>query len=77
MALLKFKAFSKSIKEEKIQKDLDKKASDYKKIYLEKLQTYGVTDASHLNDDQLEEFLEDMKTYRTKLKPKSEPSEIL
>jgi hypothetical protein len=77
MALLKFKAFSKSLKEEKIQKELDKKASDYKKIYLEKLQTYGVTDASHLNDDQLEEFLENMKSYRNKPTIQSEPSDIL
>jgi hypothetical protein len=77
MALLKFKAFSKSLKEEKIQKELDKKASDYKKIYLEKLQTYGVTDASHLNDDQLEEFLESMKSYRNKPTTQSEPSDIL
>jgi hypothetical protein len=75
MALLKFKAFSKSLKEEKIQKDLDKKATEYKKVYLEKLQSYGVSDAAHLNDEQLQEFLEDMKTYRQK--PKSEPSEIL
>jgi hypothetical protein len=72
MALLKFKAFSKSLKEEKIQKDLEKK-----KVYLEKLQSYGVTDAAHLDDMQLEEFLEDMKTYRQKPKTKSEPSEIL
>jgi hypothetical protein len=75
MALLKFKAFSKSLKEEKIQKDLEKKASEYKKVYLEKLQTYGVSDAAHLTDEQLQEFLEDMKTYRQK--PKTEPSEIL
>ena len=77
MALLKFKAFSKSLKEEKIQKELENKASEYKKVYLEKLQTYGVTDAAHLDDIQLEEFLEDMKTYRQKPKTKSEPSEIL
>jgi len=75
MALLKFKAFSKSLKEEKIQKELENKASEYKKVYLEKLQTYGVTDASHLDDAKLEEFLEDMKTYRQKTK--TEPSEIL
>ena len=77
MALLKFKAFSKSLKEEKIQKELENKASEYKKVYLEKLQAYGVTDAAHLDDMQLEEFLEDMKTYRQKPKTKSEPSEIL
>lgn len=77
MALLKFKAFSKSLKEEKIQKELENKATEYKKVYLEKLQSYGVTDAAYLDDMQLEEFLEDMKTYRQKPKTKSEPSEIL
>lgn len=77
MALLKFKAFSKSLKEEKIQKELDKKASEYKKVYLEKLQAYGVKDAAHLDDIQLVEFLEDMKTYRQKHKTKSEPSDII
>lgn len=74
MALLKYKAFSKMLKELKIQKEADDKASEYKKIYLEKLKAYGVTDAAHLNDEQLSEFLEGMKTYRQK---SSKPSEIL
>ena len=66
MPLLKFRAFSKMLKEVKTDKDLSNKAEAYKKVYLERLSTYGVTDASHLDDEQLTEFLEGMKTYRKK-----------
>lgn len=66
MPLLKFKAFSKMLKEVKTDRDLSSKAEAYKKVYLERLNTYGVTDASHLDDEQLTEFLEGMKTYRKK-----------
>jgi hypothetical protein len=64
MALLKYRAFNKMIKEIKAQKESQKKAEGYKKVYLEKLNSYGVTDASQLSDEQLSEFLEGMKTYR-------------
>jgi hypothetical protein len=64
MALMKFRAFNKMIKEIKARKEYESKASTYKKIYLEKLSSYGVKDASELSDEQLSEFLEGMKSYR-------------
>jgi hypothetical protein len=72
MGLLKFRAFNKMIKEIRVQKKSQKLAEEYKKIYLEKLNAYGVTDASQLNDEQLSEFLEGMKTYRQKNNIKNE-----
>ena len=64
MALMKFKAFNKMLKEIKAEKSNQKKAEEYKKVYLEKLNSYGVKDASQLDDMQLAEFLESMKNYR-------------
>ena len=61
---MKFRAFSKMVKEIKAQKESQTKAEKYKKIYLERLKSYGVSDASELNDEQLSEFLEGMKSYR-------------
>ena len=66
MALLKFKQFSKMLGEVKSQKAKAKAANEYKKAYMEKLQSYGVSDASELDEDKLTEFLEGMKTYRQK-----------
>jgi hypothetical protein len=66
MALMKYRAFNKMLKEIKTQKDSEKKAEDYKKVYLERLSAYGVKDASELDDVQLSEFLEGMKSYRKK-----------
>lgn len=66
MALLKFKQFSKMLGEVKSQKAKAKAANEYKKAYNEKLLTYGVSDASELDEDKLTEFLEGMKSYRQK-----------
>jgi hypothetical protein len=66
MALLKFRAFNKMVKEIKSQKESEKKAEEYKKVYLERLTSYGVKDASELTDEQLSEFLDGMKSYRKK-----------
>jgi hypothetical protein len=66
MALLKFKQFSKMLGEVKAEKSKQKAANEYKKAYMEKLQTYGVSDASELDEDKLTEFLEGMKSYRQK-----------
>ena len=66
MALLKFKAFKKMLSEVKADKLREKAAKEYKKIYLEKLNSYGVSDASELNDEQLSEFLENLKSYKNK-----------
>lgn len=66
MALLKFRAFNKMLKEVKTQKELEKLAESFKKVYNERLSAYGVTDASQLDDEQLSEFLEGMKSYRKK-----------
>jgi len=66
MALLKFRAFTKMLKEVKTQKASESKATEYKKAYLEKLSGYGVKDASELDDEKLSEFLESMKAYRNK-----------
>jgi hypothetical protein len=53
------------LKEVKLEKERQDKSESYRRIYLEKLSKYGVTDASQLNDEQLHEFLEGMKTYKT------------
>jgi hypothetical protein len=66
MALLKYKQFSKMLGEIKSQKTKQKAANEYKKAYMEKLQTYGVSDASELDEDNLTEFLDGMKSYRQK-----------
>jgi hypothetical protein len=64
MGLLKFRAFNTMLKEIKNQKQSQKKADVYRKAYTEKLTEYGVKDASELDDTQLAEFLEYMKSYR-------------
>jgi hypothetical protein len=64
MALLKFRAFNKMLKEIKAQKSNQKKLQEYNKIYSEKLKSYNVENPSELSDEQLAEFLESMKTYR-------------
>ena len=66
MALLKYRAFNNMLKEIKADKAKQKAANEYKKAYLEKLQTYGVNDASELDEEKLTEFLEGMKSYRQK-----------
>ena len=66
MGLLKYRAFNKMLKEVKTQKESEKKALEYKKVYMERLGAYGVSDASELNDEQLAEFLDGMKSYRKK-----------
>jgi hypothetical protein len=66
MALLKYKAFSKMLGEIKAEKAKQKAANEYKKAYLERLQTYGVSDASELDEEKLTEFLDGMKLYRQK-----------
>lgn len=66
MALLKFKQFSKMLGEVKAEKAKQKAANEYKKAYLERLQTYGVSDASELDEEKLTEFLDGMKSYRQK-----------
>lgn len=64
MALLKYRAFDKLRKEVKEQKVKEAAASKYKSFYLETLGKYGVSDASELDDQQLSEFLDTVKTYR-------------
>jgi len=54
------------LSEVKSDKLREKAAKEYKKVYLEKLNSYGASDASELNDDQLSEFLENLKTYKNK-----------
>ena len=66
MGLMKYRAFNKMIKEIKSQKESEKKALEYKKVCMERLGAYGVSDVSELNDEQLSEFLEGMKSYRKK-----------
>lgn len=66
MALLKFKAFNKMLSEVKAQKIKENASKEYKKIYTEKLTAYGVSDASELTEEQLSEFLENLKNYRNK-----------
>jgi hypothetical protein len=64
MALLKFKNFNKIRTEVKEQKLREASAEKFKKAFLENLQRFGAKDPSELNDDQLSEFLEIMKTYK-------------
>jgi len=52
------------LKEVKTQKELEKLAEAFKKVYNERLSAYGVSDASLLDEEQLAEFLEGMKSYR-------------
>lgn len=66
MALLKYRAFNKMLKEVKAERELQTKAEAYKKVYTERLAAYGVSDASQLDEEQLSEFLEGMKSYRKK-----------
>jgi hypothetical protein len=64
MSLMKFRAFNKIRKEVKEQKIREASANGFKKAFLENLSKYGATDASELDDMQLAEFLEAMKSYK-------------
>ena len=64
MSLMKFRAFNKVRKEITEQKLKEKSATDFKKVFLENLSKYGAKDASELDEEQLAEFLETMKTYK-------------
>ena len=64
MSLMKFRAFNKIRKEVKEQKIKEASANGFKKAFLENLEKYGATDASELDDMQLAEFLEAMKSYK-------------
>lgn len=66
MSLMKFRAFNKIRTEVKEQKLREVSATAFKKAFLENLAKYGATDASQLDDEQLAEFLEIMKTYKNK-----------
>jgi hypothetical protein len=66
MSLMKFRAFNKIRKEVKEQKVKEASAAAFKQAFLENLSKYGATDASQLDDEQLAEFLETMKTYKIK-----------
>ena len=66
MALLKFKDFDKNRREIKEYKLRERNANAFKKVFLENLSKYGVSDASELDEDQLAEFMENMKKYRIK-----------
>ena len=61
---MKFRAFNKVRKEITEQKLKEKSATDFKKVFLENLSKYGAKDASELDEEQLAEFLETMKTYK-------------
>ena len=64
MSLMKFRAFNKIRKEVKEQKIREASANSFKTAFLETLSKYGATDASELDDMQLAEFLEAMKSYK-------------
>jgi hypothetical protein len=64
MAILKFKDFKKVRNEAKEIKLKETAAKKFKQAYYEKLAGYGVNDASLLSDEQLTEFLDQLKTYR-------------
>lgn len=64
MSLMKFRAFNKVRKEMTEQKLREKGATAFKKVFLENLSKYGATDASELDEEQLADFLETMKTYK-------------
>jgi hypothetical protein len=66
MSLMKFRAFNKVRKEMTEQKLREKSATAFKKVFLENLSKYGATDASELDEEQLADFLETMKTYKNK-----------
>jgi hypothetical protein len=65
MQLLKYRAFTKFLKEAKLEKARQDRSEAFKKVYSEKLSEYGVTDAAELADEQLHAFLESMKSYKT------------
>ena len=64
MSLLKFRAFDKMRREVKEQKLKETEANRYKKFYTETLQKYGAIDASELDEENLTQFLDSLKTYR-------------
>jgi|LakMenEpi03Aug12_release.lakeMendotaPanAssembly.Ray.scaffolds.fasta_scaffold3312543_2 hypothetical protein len=64
MGLLRFKDFNKMRVEVKEQKLKERESNKFKKAFLETLSKYGATDPSQLDEDQLSEFLEAMKTYK-------------
>jgi hypothetical protein len=64
MAILKFKQFRNVRNETKALKLKEKASKAFKEAYYAKLENYGAKDASELNDEQLTQFLEELKTYR-------------
>lgn len=64
MSLMKFRAFNKVRNEAKENKLKEKNAIAFKAAFSENLSKYGAKDASELDEDQLAEFLEIMKTYK-------------
>lgn len=64
MGLLKFKDFNKMRAEIKEQKLKEKESTKFKKAFKENLARYEAEDPSQLDDEQLAEFLEAMKTYK-------------
>jgi hypothetical protein len=68
MSLMKFRAFNKIRSEVKEQKLREANANGFKKAFLENLEKYGAADASELDEEQLAEFLEIMKSYKIKNK---------
>jgi hypothetical protein len=64
MALLKFKQF-RNVRNEAIAIKLKEKASKaFKEAYYAKLEGFGAKDASELTEEQLAQFLDELKTYR-------------
>lgn len=68
MALLKYKTFSKLRTEAKEQKLRENASKQFKKIFNENLSKYGAKDPSELDEEQLTEFLEIMKSYKSSQK---------
>jgi hypothetical protein len=64
MAILKFKQFRNVRNETKATKLKEKAEKAFKEAYYAKLESFGAKDASELNDDQLTQFLDELKTYR-------------
>ena len=64
MAILKFKQFRNVRNETKATKLKEKASKAFKEAYYSKLESLGAKDASELNDEQLTQFLDELKTYR-------------
>jgi hypothetical protein len=64
MALLKYRTFAKLRNEAKEQKLRETAAQNFKKVFNENLSKYGAKDPSELDEEQLTEFLETMKSYK-------------